>query len=113
MATQSALVRRSTERRTEKLDVRVSASVKAKLQAAASSSQRSLSEFVLESALSRADEVLADRRTFDLSAEAWTAFVNALDAPAKVLPRMRQLLQEQSVFDAGLPSESIGRQVRA
>lgn len=52
--------------RTEKLDLRLSRSAKRTLEAAASVSNRSLSAFVLESALSRADEVLADRRTFVL-----------------------------------------------
>jgi len=51
----------STERSTEKLDVRVSSSAKAKLQAAASVSHRSMSDFVMESALSRAEETLAGR----------------------------------------------------
>jgi len=95
MATQTSIL----ERRTDKLDVRVSPTVKAKLQAAASYTHRSLSDFVLDSALSRADELLADRRVFSLNAEAWTAFQDALDAPAKVLPRMHKLLVEPSVFD--------------
>jgi uncharacterized protein (DUF1778 family) len=60
MATQPILA----ERRTEKLDVRVSPSAKAKLQAAASAVHRSMSDFVMESALSRAEETLAERRVF-------------------------------------------------
>jgi uncharacterized protein (DUF1778 family) len=102
MATQSSIL----ERRTEKLDVRVSPSVKSKLQAAASYTNRSMSDFVLDSALSRADELLADRRVFSLNAEAWTAFQEALDAPAKVLPRMQKLLSEPSVFDIGVEPNS-------
>jgi hypothetical protein len=47
------------------------------LKAAASASRRSLSEFVLESAHSRADEALADRRTFILSKPQWDAFLAA------------------------------------
>ena len=47
-----------TERRTEKLDVRVSPTAKAKLQAAASAVHRSMSDFVMESALARAEETL-------------------------------------------------------
>jgi uncharacterized protein (DUF1778 family) len=90
-----------TERRTEKLDVRVSPSAKAKLQAAASDAHRSVSDFVLESALSRAEEALADRRIFGLDAEKWAAFQAALDAPARPLPRLQALLDEPGFFDSG------------
>lgn len=91
----------SAERRTEKLDVRVSRSAKAKLQAAAAATHRSMSDFVMESALSRADETLAARRTFGLDAKRWTAFQAALDAPTRALPRMQQLLEEPGFFDSG------------
>jgi len=97
MATQSIL----TERRTEKLDVRVSPAAKAKLQAAASAVHRSMSDFVMESALSRAEETLAERRVFGLDAEKWAAFQAALDAPARPLPRLQALLDEPGYFDSG------------
>src|ERR1017187_6786189 len=76
----------ATERRTEKLDVRVSTAAKAKLQAAAAASHRSMSDFVMESALARAEETLVERRTFGLNAESWTAFQAALSAPVRPLP---------------------------
>lgn len=87
--------------RSEKLDLRLSADAKRVLQSAASAAQRSMSEFVLESALARAAETLPDRQRFGLSAEAWTAFQNALDAPAKARPRLKALLSEKSVFERG------------
>jgi uncharacterized protein (DUF1778 family) len=86
--------------RTEKLDLRVSRSTKRALEAAASASHRSVSAFVLESALARADEMLADRRTFNLSKAKWTEFLTALDAPARPLLRMQRLLTEPGFFDA-------------
>lgn len=48
------------------LDLRLPPQAKSRLQAAAVAAQRSVSDFVLDSALSRADEVLADRRIFGL-----------------------------------------------
>jgi uncharacterized protein (DUF1778 family) len=90
-----------TERRTEKLDVRVSPGAKVKLQAAASAAHRSMSDFVVESALSRAEETLSDRRVFGLDADKWTAFQNALDAPARPLERLQSLLNEPGFFDPG------------
>ena len=88
-------------RRTEKLDVRISRTAKAKLQAAAAASHRSMSDFVMESALSKAEEMLAERRIFSLSAENWAAFQAALDAPARPLPRLKKLLSEPGFFQSG------------
>lgn len=86
--------------RSEKLDLRLSPEAKRVLYAAAEAAHRSVSEFVLESALARAEETLPDRRRFGLKAEQWEAFMDALDAPPRDLPRMRRLLREPSVFEA-------------
>ena len=85
--------------RSEKLDRRLSRAAKRTLKSAASVSCRSLTDFVLESALSRADETLADRRTFVLSKAKWSAFQAALDAPIRPLPRMQRLLSTPGFFD--------------
>lgn len=94
-------VNRSTggELRTEKLDIRLSRSSKQKLQSAALSLHRSVSDFVMESALAKAEEMLADRRIFALDAERWAAFQAALNEPVRALPRLRKLLQEPAFFD--------------
>jgi uncharacterized protein (DUF1778 family) len=85
--------------RTEKLDLRLTPNAKRALQAAAAASHRSVSEFVLESALARADEALADRRFFDLNAAQWKAFIAALDAPPRSLPQLERLLNEPGFFE--------------
>lgn len=87
--------------RSEKLDLRLTKNAKRALRAAAAASHRSVSEFVLESALARADEALADRRTFGLNAAQWKAFMAALDAPPRPLPRLERLLKEPGFFNAG------------
>ncbi len=87
--------------RTEKLNLRLTRQAKRTLQAAAATSHRSVSEFVLESALARADETLADRKTFSLNDGQWKAFLAALDAPPRPLPRLERLLKEPGFFDAG------------
>jgi len=86
--------------RTEKLDLRLSKSAKQTLQAAAAAARKSVSEFVLETALSEAEERLADRAIFTLDAKQWDAFIAALDAPPRRHPRLERLLREPSVFDA-------------
>ena len=89
----------SVTARTEKLDLRLTTAAKQVLQTAAAANARSVSEFVLESALARAEETLPDRRRFGLDAEQWAALQAALDAPPRPLPRLAKLLGEPSVFD--------------
>jgi uncharacterized protein (DUF1778 family) len=85
--------------RTEKLDLRLTKSAKQTLQAAATAARKSVSEFVLETALSEAEERLADRRVFMLDGKKWDAFIAALDAPPHRHARLERLFREPSVFD--------------
>ena len=85
--------------RSEKLDLRLTPEAKRTLNIAATAVGRSVSEFVLESALDRAQEALPDRRHFGLDAARWKAFLAALDAPPRSLPRLQRLLTEPSVFE--------------
>lgn len=85
--------------RTEKLDLRLSKSAKQTLLAAATASRKSVSEFVLETALREAEERLADRTVFTLDEKHWEAFIAALDAPPRRHARLGRLFQEPSVFD--------------
>ncbi len=89
----------TTETRNEKLDLRLTPSSKRVLQIAAQAARRSVSEFVLESALARAQETLPDRQRFGLTAEQWAAFQAALNAPPQPAPRLAKLLREPSVFE--------------
>ncbi len=90
--------------RTEKLDLRLSSADKRRLETAASAASRSVSAFVLESALSQADQLLADRHTFMLSKAKWAEFQRALDAPLRSLPRLERLLTEPGFFDVVPPT---------
>ncbi|MET0154732.1 MAG: DUF1778 domain-containing protein [Rickettsiales bacterium] len=69
------------------------------LQEAAEIRHKSMTEFVLDACVSEAQNVLAEKRFFSLSAEAWEDFRRALDAPPVAQSRMRQLLQTPTVFD--------------
>ncbi|NEV62866.1 DUF1778 domain-containing protein [Thiorhodococcus minor] len=85
--------------RSSKLDLRLTPEAKARLSAAARERHQSVSQFVLSSALERADETLADRQHFRLDAERWSAFMAALDSPPRALPRLERLLREPTSFD--------------
>jgi len=89
--------------RTIRFDLHLSPQDKQTLAAAARASHRSVSQFVLESALARAEEILIERRRFQLNAAQWEAFMDALDAPTRDLPRLRQLFQEKAPFDGTGP----------
>ena len=67
----------------------------------AAASYRSVSEFVLENALARADGALAERPSFALTAAEWKALIAALDAHPRPLPQLKRLLNEPGFFDAG------------
>lgn len=85
--------------RSEKLDLRLSPEAKRRIAAAAKAEHRSVSDFVLKSALDQADQTLADRRVFRLSAEDWEKFQEALDAPPRDIPALRKLLNTPGPFD--------------
>jgi uncharacterized protein (DUF1778 family) len=72
------------------------AAAKKVLKRVASSQNKSISAFLLDSGLTAAAEALAERREFRLSAKQYDAFVAALDAPSKRKPRLAKLLKTLS-----------------
>lgn len=88
-----------SQSRSEKLDLRVAPEAKRMLQEAARERHTSLSQFVLDSAIAAATEVLAERTRIGLNSEDWTAFMEALDAAPRKHARMKQLLSEPSILD--------------
>jgi uncharacterized protein (DUF1778 family) len=86
-------------RREERLEVRLSTTVKNTLQQAASLQRKTISAFVLDSGLAAAAEALASRREFPLSAKQYDAFVAALDANPKRKPRLAKLLSTPSALE--------------
>jgi uncharacterized protein (DUF1778 family) len=89
----------AVNKRTDRIDLRIQPEAKEALQAAASLRHKTVSEFIIDTALGAADEVLADRRYFGLDAEKWEAFLAALDAPPRPLPRIEKLMREPGIFD--------------
>lgn len=87
------------EQKSERIDIRTTPTAKAILQQAAASVHKSVSEFLLDSGLSKATETLADQRLFVLNDEQWETFKKALDGPSEERPQLKKLLQTPSVFD--------------
>jgi uncharacterized protein (DUF1778 family) len=53
-----------------------------------------VSEFLLDAGIMAANQTLADRSRFELSAENWLAFQAALDQPVSAKPKLKKLLSE-------------------
>jgi uncharacterized protein (DUF1778 family) len=85
--------------RSQKLDLRLSSDAKKTIQLAAAATRRSVSDFVVESALARAAETLPDRTRFSLQSEQWRRFQALLDAEPRSNPRLAQLLRTPGFFD--------------
>lgn len=85
--------------KTERIDVRASATVKQLLQEAARSCHKNVSEFLLDAGIHAANQALADRRHFELTDAQWQAFAQALDAPTQSMPRLKKLMTEPGLLD--------------
>jgi uncharacterized protein (DUF1778 family) len=85
-------VQNVTETRSERVDLRLTRRAKQTLQQAAAASNKTLSEFLIDSSMAAAFDALADRREFRLNAKQWAAFMKALNAPPKDNPGLRRLL---------------------
>lgn len=84
--------------RDTRLNLRVTSAQAVLIRRAADSSEKSLTEFVLEGAAIAAERVLADRRGFALDSAAWKAFQTALERPVVLKPRLQVLLGETDIF---------------
>ncbi len=88
-----------SERKNERIDVRVSTAAKDALQRAASLSHKNVSEFLLDAGMRAAEDTLADRRIFALDEADWQAFQEALDRPVEHKQNLARLLTEPGVLD--------------
>ena len=89
-----------SEARSERVDLRMTQAAKRTLQHAAAVSNKTLTEFLLDSGLTAAADALSDRRVFLLDEAQWDAFHAALDAPPRDNPALRALLARKPVWEA-------------
>ncbi len=69
------------------------------IQRAAEASNKSITEFVLESACTAAESTILDQSFFLLEEEEWQKFHEILDRPAEVKTGLREMLQEQAPWE--------------
>src|SRR5271163_263908 len=87
------------EAKSERVDLRMTPTAKRTLQRAAAVANKSVSEFLLDSCLTAAFDILADRRVFQLDETQWAAFMTALDTPPQDNSRLRRLLALRPPWD--------------
>ena len=83
----------------DRIDLRVKRSQKDFLNYAASMHNMKLSAFVLYGAVKTAEETVAEKIHFSLSKKQWNSFCEALDKPARVIPKLKKLFKEPDIFD--------------
>lgn len=84
--------------RQARINLRASARQEQLLKQAAAATDRTMTDFVLDSAVVEAERVLADRRWFLIDDERWDEFQRLLEQPARDLPKLRTLLAKPSPF---------------
>jgi uncharacterized protein (DUF1778 family) len=89
----------TTESRSERVDLRMTPAAKRTLQRAAAVSNKTLTEFLLDTGLNAAFDALADRRVFQLDAKRWNEFMAALSRPPGENPRLRKLLARKPAWE--------------
>jgi uncharacterized protein (DUF1778 family) len=89
----------TTEGRSERVDLRMTPAAKRTLQRAAAVTNKTLTEFLLDTGLDAAFDTLANRRVFQLDEKRWDAFMTALAAPPKNNPKLRRLLTRKPAWE--------------
>jgi uncharacterized protein (DUF1778 family) len=89
----------TVEGRSERVDLRMTPAAKQTLQRAAAVTNKTLTEFLLDTGLNAALDTLADRRVFQLDQKRWEAFMVALSAPPKSNAKLRKLLARKPAWE--------------
>jgi len=85
--------------RDTRLSIRTSSRQQQLIRRAATALDKSVTDFVLDSAAAAAERVLADRRWFLLDDDEWERFQALMDAPVAAMPRLERTLSTPTVFD--------------
>ena len=82
---------------------------------AAEATRKSVTEFVLNSACSAAENALLDQKLFFADDESWQAFVDAMERSAKIKPRLGELMRHRAPWEkqkTSLMNDSILNRLR-
>jgi uncharacterized protein (DUF1778 family) len=81
------------ERRTERIDLRVTATEAAFIRQAAASQRQTVTEFLVEAATSRAEQTQQEQQRIVLMNEVFDRLVQELDQPEQTIPQLAALIR--------------------
>lgn len=81
------------------LNLRAKESQRALIDAAAEILHKSRTDFILEMACRAAENVILDRRVFNLDDQQYAEFINMLDAPVTAEPALEKLLARKPQWE--------------
>ena len=84
--------------RDARIAFRASARQEQIIKAAAAASDKTMTDFVLDTAVQHAEKILADRRYFLVDEAQWAAVERILEQPMPALPKLSALLRADDVF---------------
>lgn len=82
------------ENRATRFSIRATSKQKDLIARAATRSNKTISEFVLENAIEAAEAMEMDNANFHISREKYEEFLAALDEPPKSIPALRKLFSK-------------------
>ncbi len=83
----------------QRFNLRVSGRQEQLIRQAAAASDRTMTDFILESVVEHAERVLADRRWFLATEEQWAELQRLLDTPLPSTAKFQTLAHRESPFD--------------
>ncbi len=89
----------TTAPRATPLNIRIRSDQRSLIEQAALALDKTVSDFVRESALREANNTLLDQTVFQLDSAAWDKFNAALDVPPNDNPKLKDLLTRKPVWD--------------
>lgn len=81
------------------LNIRAKETQRALIDTAAELLHKSRTEFILEMACQAAENVILDRRTFNLNDQQYAEFIDMLDAPVTAEPALEKLLARKPQWE--------------
>ena len=81
------------------INLRVKSNTRSLIDRACAITDKTVTEFVLDAACREAEDVLLDRRLFDLDKKEYQSFINALDAPTKSNTKLKALLRRKPLWE--------------
>jgi uncharacterized protein (DUF1778 family) len=85
--------------RSARLGIRATPEQEAILKRAADARHKSLTEFILDSACSAAEQTLLDQRLFVVPGGQYESLMELLDRPAKANPGLKRLFSKKAPWD--------------